>query len=261
MADDVKERVRKILRVLKKEYPEARCLLDHEDPLQLLVATILAAQCTDERVNIATKALFAKLVSAEDFAQVPQAKLEEMIRSTGFFRNKAKAIRAACAEIAQKHGGEVPANMEALVALPGVGRKTANVVLATCFGKQGIIVDTHLSRVTQRIGLTREKDPVKMELALQKVVPKGSWTRFSHVIGFHGRQVCHARRPACETCHIRRWCAYGGSLLAAEAAESAERIDGSARRRGGETSGGEGPRSSFAKATELKKTRKGTKRR
>ena len=210
-AGDLRERVGKILRVLRKDYPDARCLLDHGNALELLVATILAAQCTDARVNVVTKDLFAKLRTAEDFAKVSQAKLEGMIRTTGFFRNKAKAIRAACAEIAEKHGGEAPNTMEALTALPGVGRKTANVILATCFGGQGIIVDTHLSRVTQRIGLTREKDPVKIERALQEVVAKRSWTRFSHCIGFHGRNVCHARRPACEGCHIRRWCEWGGS--------------------------------------------------
>lgn len=207
----VTSRVRGILRVLKKDYPDAQCLLDHENPLQLLVATILAAQCTDARVNIVTRSLFRELRTAEDFANVAQEDLEERVRVTGFFRNKAKAIRAACALIAADHGGRTPDTMEALVALPGVGRKTANVVLATCFGKQGIIVDTHLSRVTQRIGLTREKDPVKIELALQEVVPKRSWSQFSHVIGFHGRKVCHARKPQCESCHVARWCDYYGS--------------------------------------------------
>jgi len=209
LAGDLKGRVRKILGVLRKDYPDARCLLDHENAVELLVATILAAQCTDARVNIVTKELFARLRSAEDFARVSQAKLEGMIRATGFFRNKAKAIRAACAEIAEKHGGEAPETMEALTALPGVGRKTANVVLATCFGGQAIIVDTHLSRVTRRIGLTREKDPVKIERALQEIVAKRSWTQFSHCTGFHGRSVCHARKPGCEGCHVRRWCESG----------------------------------------------------
>lgn len=209
---ELKARVRSILRVLKKDYPDARCLLDHENALELLVATILAAQCTDARVNIVTKDLFKKLRTAEDFAEVPQEKLEGMIRTTGFFRNKAKSVRLACAKLTEEHDGEVPGTMEKLVALPGVGRKTANVVLAVCFGEPGIIVDTHLSRVTQRIGLAKAKDPDKIEAELQEVVARKEWTAFSHVIGFHGRRVCAARKPACERCHITRWCDYYAEL-------------------------------------------------
>ena len=205
------QRTRRILSVLRKDYPDARCLLDHRNALELLVATILAAQCTDERVNQVARNLFAAFKTARDFASVSQSELERMVRPTGFFRNKAKAIRGACAEIASKHGSKVPDTLEGLVALPGVGRKTANVVLAMCFGVQAIIVDTHLLRVTRRIGLTKEKDPDKIELDLQGIVPKGSWTVFSHCIGFHGRRVCRARKPLCEACHITGWCEYYAS--------------------------------------------------
>ena len=200
------DKARRVLRVVRKDYPEARCLLAHENALQLLIATILAAQCTDVRVNQVTPELFRRFPTAAHFARAKQETVEKMIRSTGFFRNKAKAIRGCCAAIVQKHGGAVPEGLDALVALPGVGRKTANVIRATCFGKPGIIVDTHLSRVTRRLGLTKEKDPVKIEFDLQAIVPKKSWSVFSHGVNFHGRLVCHARKPLCEECHLNRWC-------------------------------------------------------
>ena len=200
------DKARRVLRVVRKDYPEARCLLDHENALQLLIATILAAQCTDARVNQVTPELFRRFPTAAHFARAKQETIEKMIRSTGFFRNKAKAIRGCCAAIGRKHGGVVPEDLDALVALPGVGRKTANVIRATCFNQQGIIVDTHLSRVTRRLGLTKEKDPVKIEFDLQAIVPEKGWSVFSHGVNFHGRLVCHARKPLCEECHLNAWC-------------------------------------------------------
>jgi len=210
---DRKSRIRKIIARLRKAYPDARCLLDHENPLQLLVATILAAQCTDERVNKTTPALFKRFRSATDFAAAPLDELEQMIRSCGTFRNKARAIVACGKELAEKHGGQVPAEMDVLSRLPGVGRKTANVVLANCFDVPGIIVDTHMIRVAGRLGLAdphnvEKKYADKIEKELMEAVPRKQWTLFSHLMTFHGRRCCTARKPACPRCPVAALCPY-----------------------------------------------------
>lgn len=199
-------RVRMILRRLAKSYPVARCALNFRNPLELLVATILSAQCTDVRVNMVTPALFARFSSAADYAAADPRELERMIQSTGFFRAKAKRIQAACQMIAADHGGEVPAELDRLVKLPGVGRKTANVVLGNCFDVPGITVDTHVGRLSRRLGLTKLTDPVKVEHDLMKVIPEKDWTVFSHRLIDHGRQVCHARKPKCSECVLENLC-------------------------------------------------------
>ena len=204
---NLKARVRKILEHLERAYPDATCALHHTSALELLVATILSAQSTDARVNMVTPALFAKYGSARDFAGADPRVLEQEIHSTGFFRNKTKSIIGMAQALVERHGGEVPDTMEALVQLPGVGRKTANVVLGTWFGKnEGIVVDTHVQRLATLLGLTKEKDPVKIELDLMALVPRDKWTWFSHTLILHGRQVCIARRPKCEVCVVNRWC-------------------------------------------------------
>ncbi|MBM4041789.1 MAG: endonuclease III [Planctomycetes bacterium] len=210
---DKKARVKKVIAKLGKAYPDARCLLDHTNPLELLVATILAAQCTDERVNKTTPALFARFKSATDFAAAPIEELEGMIRSCGTFRNKARAIVACCKELVEKHGGQVPAEMEVLSNLPGVGRKTANVVLANCFGVPGIIVDTHMIRVAGRLGLAdphnvEKKYAEKIEKELAEAVLRKDWTLFSHLMTFHGRRCCYARKPECPRCVVNALCPY-----------------------------------------------------
>jgi endonuclease-3 len=200
-------RVQAILEQLQEHYPDARCALDFRTPLQLLVATILSAQCTDERVNKVTPALFASYPDAAAFAKADPAELEKAIHSTGFFRNKARAIREASADIVAKHGGEVPRTLEELVELRGVGRKTANVVLGNAYGvNAGIVVDTHVSRVSHRLGLTRETDAVKIEHALMPLVPRESWTLFAHWLILHGRAICHARKPLCSRCPLFPHC-------------------------------------------------------
>jgi endonuclease-3 len=206
----VRERVAQLVEVLPEVYPGAKCELDFKTPLELLVATILSAQCTDKRVNLVTPALFAKYRKAKDYAGASQPTLERMIRSTGFFRNKAKSIRAAAAAIVAKHGGEVPASMSELHDLPGVGRKTANVVLGNAFGKdEGIVVDTHVTRLSHRLRLTRQTDPEKIEQDLMKLVPRNHWTIWSHWLIWHGRRRCFARRPDCTQCEIFRLCPSG----------------------------------------------------
>jgi endonuclease-3 len=201
-------RVQRIIAGLKKAYPGARCELDHTNPLELLVATILSAQCTDKRVNLVTADLFKKYRSAADYAQVPQAELERDIKSTGFFRNKAKSIKACCQAIVEKHGGQVPRTMEELTQLGGVGRKTANVVLGNAFGMNcGVVVDTHVARLAQRLGVTRETAPEKIEQELMKLVPQEQWTMFSHWLIWHGRRRCGARNPDCPGCEIKALCA------------------------------------------------------
>jgi endonuclease-3 len=177
--------------------------------VQLLVATILSAQCTDARVNQVTPPLFKKLRTAKDFAQVRVGDLEEMIRPTGFFRAKAKSIKGCCQALVEKHGGKVPANMEDLIRLPGIGRKTANVVLGSAFSIPGIAVDTHVKRVSQRIGLTQESDPVKIEFDLMDLIPEKDWIDFSHQVIWHGRRLCTARKPKCPVCPLRELCDYG----------------------------------------------------
>lgn len=210
MTDTIsKERVKKILQILKKTYPQVKTALRHRNPLELLIATILSAQCTDTRVNQVTPLLFEKLKTARDFAAVPLTDLEEIIRPTGFYRNKAKSIKACCEAIVTRHGGKVPDNMQALVQLPGIGRKTANVILGAAFQVPGIVVDTHVKRVSQRIGLTRQKDPVKIEFDLMGLIPEKDWIDFSHQIIWHGRILCTARNPKCHECPLRDLCDYG----------------------------------------------------
>jgi endonuclease-3 len=199
-------RVTAILDLLDHSYPAATTALHHENALQLLIATILSAQCTDERVNMTTPALFARYPDAQSLAVAPQAELETMIRSTGFFRNKARSIRECCADIVARHGGEVPRTMEELLTLRGVGRKTANVVLGNAFGVPGVVVDTHVHRLSQRLGFTAENDPVKIEFALMPIVPRERWIAFSHWLILHGRQVCAARKPRCSTCALALHC-------------------------------------------------------
>jgi endonuclease-3 len=199
-------RARRIVALLARQYPDARCALDHGSPLQLLIATILSAQCTDVRVNLVTPALFARYPNARTFAEAKQNDLEQAIASTGFFRNKARNIIACCKNIVEFHGGKVPGTLEELVELPGVGRKTANVILGNSFGVPGITVDTHVGRVSRRLGLTHQVDPVKVEHDLMDLIPRKEWTMFSHRMIFHGRQVCHARRPRCQDCMLAKLC-------------------------------------------------------
>ena len=200
-------RVRKIIARLEKAYSDATSALQHKSALELLVATILSAQSTDARVNLVTPALFAKYPAAQDYAATDPKVLEQEIHSTGFFRNKTKSIIGMAQALVERHGGAVPDTMEQLVRLPGVGRKTANVVLGTWFGKnEGIVVDTHVQRLTMLLGLTKEKDPVKIERDLMALVPRDQWTWFSHTLILHGRRVCIARRPKCEICVINRLC-------------------------------------------------------
>jgi len=205
--DQTKRRAAAVLRRLAKTYPEARCALDHRSPLELLVATILSAQCTDVRVNMVTPHLFEKYATAADYARSPKGVLESEVRSTGFFNAKARSIRAACAAIAAEHGGRVPDTMEALLRLPGVGRKTANVILGKAFGKdEGFVVDTHVGRLSRRLGFTRETDPVKVEADLNALVPKGRRTMGAHLLIAHGRRVCAARKPRCGHCPVDSLC-------------------------------------------------------
>ncbi len=192
---------------LKEAYPDAHCELDHSNPLELLVATILLAQCTDKRVNLVTAALFKKYRSAADYARAPLADLEEAIKTTGFFRNKAKSLKNACQTLVEKHGGQVPRTMEELTQLGGVGRKTANVVLGNAYGINcGVVVDTHVGRLAQRFGLTKETAPEKIEQELMKLVPQEQWTMFSHWLIWHGRRRCYARKPDCPNCEVRDLC-------------------------------------------------------
>jgi endonuclease III len=202
----IRRRARRISHVLAELYPDAECALRHESPLQLLIATILSAQCTDARVNLVTPALFARYQTAADFASAKPQELERLIASTGFFRMKAKNIRACCQILVDRFAGDVPGTLEELVQLPGVGRKTANVVLGDAFGVPGITVDTHVGRLSRRLGLTVHGDPVKVEFDLMAVVPQAEWTSISHGLILHGRQVCFARKPQCEACALNRLC-------------------------------------------------------
>jgi len=203
-----KEKALQIINVFDKLYPEAYCSLEYKNPLELLLSTQMAAQCTDARVNIVAKNLYCKYKTAQDFANADIIELQEDIRSTGFYRNKAKNIIACCKLLVEKYNGKVPGTMEELLELPGVGRKTANLVLYEIYGVQGIIVDTHAKRLSNRIGLTKNDDPEKIEYDLQKIVPKSSWAEFCHKLVSHGREVCKARKPECESCEIRQFCLY-----------------------------------------------------
>jgi len=213
------QRARLLVQRLPEVYPDAHCELDYANPLQLLVATILSAQCTDKRVNMVTPALFRRCPTAKDYADISQEEIEELIRSTGFYRNKGKNIRAMGAQLVTQHGGVVPRTLSELAALPGVGRKTANVVLGNAFGlDEGVVVDTHVSRLSLRLGLTKQTDPIKIEQDLMKLIPRESWTLFSHWLIWHGRRRCKARNPNCQDCEIYDLCPTGPKLLESIAA-------------------------------------------
>jgi endonuclease-3 len=202
-----KRRSTEIIKRLRRTYPEARCALEFRDPLQLLIATILSAQCTDVRVNMVTPVLFKKYPTAVALATAERKDVERIIQSTGFFRNKAKSIQGCCEKLVAEHGGQVPRTMEELVELPGVGRKTANVVLGTAYGiAKGIVVDTHVSRISRRLGLTAKNDAVKIEQDLMALIPQRDWIDFSHEMIHHGRAICLARRPKCEDCPLEPVC-------------------------------------------------------
>jgi len=200
------ERVKKILPVLEKLYPDAKTALNFKNPLELLIATILSAQCTDVRVNIVTKDLFRKYKSVADWAKADIKEIESDIKSTGFYHNKAISIKNSCIAIIEQFDGKVPDTMEQLVTLPGVGRKTANVVLGNAFGTPAIACDTHVIRLSRRLQLSANSDPVKLEFDLAEIIPKKSWTLFSHLLILHGRNVCKARKPDCENCRIAKFC-------------------------------------------------------
>jgi endonuclease-3 len=238
MAESVdarRRRVRALIRHLEHAYPDATIALRFRTPLELLVATILAAQCTDERVNQVTATLFRKYRTAADYAQATPEAFEREIRPTGFFRAKTRSVLGMARALVERHGGEVPRTLEALTALPGVGRKTANVVLGNAFGVPGIAVDTHVFRVTQRLGLAKADAPDDVEAQLAQVVPRAKWTRFCHLIQAHGRQVCRARAPACPECPVRALCPWPGKVAGRGAtgpAVGAPRSDARPRRRG-----------------------------
>ena len=204
---EAKRHARRVVRQLAKDYPDVECALVHSNPLELLVATILSAQCTDERVNLVTRELFKKYRSAADFARAPIKQLETDVKSTGFFRNKAKNIRACCQRLVESYDGQVPQEMEALVELPGVGRKTASVVLGTEFGiAAGVVVDTHVGRLSRRLGLSEASDAVRVERDLIEVLPQKEWIEFSHRMIHHGRAICNARKPRCDGCGFEKFC-------------------------------------------------------
>jgi len=206
-AAERRERALEIVERLKREHSDAHCALTHSDALELLVATILSAQCTDERVNQVTPALFERCPTAAEYAAIDREELEELIRSTGFFRNKARSLQGLGAALVERHDGRVPQTLDELTALPGVGRKTANVVLGNAFGKnEGVVVDTHVGRLSRRLGWTRETDPIKVERDLARLVPRNEWTLLAHLLIFHGRRVCLARRPRCGECVLADLC-------------------------------------------------------
>jgi endonuclease-3 len=206
VADTERKRMSMVLRILRREYPDASCALSHSDPLQLLIATILSAQCTDEQVNRVTPGLFAAYPTAQALSSAPVESIENLVRSTGFYKNKAKNIKACAAALCELHDGMVPSTIEELTSLPGVGRKTANVVLGHAFGLPGLPVDTHVGRLAQLLGFSASGDPVQIETDLCALVPKKSWTETSDLLIFHGRRVCAARKPACERCAIAGYC-------------------------------------------------------
>lgn len=209
----LRERVRKLIVALRRTYPDAHCELNYSNPLELLIATILSAQCTDKRVNMVTAELFKKYRTAADYANAPLSELEQAIKTTGFYRSKARNIQACCRALVERHGGEVPRTMAELTALDGVGRKTANVVLGNAFGvNEGIVVDTHVVRLARRLGLTRHTDANKIEQDLTKLVPRADWTMFSHWLIWHGRRRCFARKPDCAHCEIARLCPSAGKV-------------------------------------------------
>ena len=205
--DELKKRVREVIRRLKRAYPDAKTSLNHTNPFELLIATILSAQCTDERVNIVTADLFRKYRQPEDYLRVPARELEKDIQSTGFFRNKTKSIQGTSRVLSEEYGGQVPQTMDELLELPGVARKTANVVLGNAFGiKAGVVVDTHVTRLSHRLGFTQQKTAEKIEQDLIEIVPKKEWVIFPHLMIYHGRKICKARNPLCAECVIEKQC-------------------------------------------------------
>ncbi len=206
MKDDVRKRALAIFKILSEEFPEARCMLEFSSPFELLVATILASQCTDKKVNEVTKTLFRKYRSPKDYVNAPEKELESDIRSTGFYRSKTRSLKQCCKGIIEKHEGKVPKDMDALTSLGGVGRKTANCVLGNAFGIPGIVVDTHVLRLSRRMGFTEEKQADKVEADLMPLIPQEEWTRFSHVMADHGRAYCSARNPLCDECPVAHLC-------------------------------------------------------
>lgn len=217
-----RKRAREIVARLRAEYPNAKCSLNFTTPLELLVATVLSAQCTDERVNAVTPQLFKKYQTAEDYARAQPEELEQDVKQTGFYRNKAKNIRGAATLLVERFGGEVPRTMPELLTLPGVARKTANVVMGNAYGiVEGVVVDTHVGRLAKRLGLTRQDDPVKVEQDLMALLPREDWLDLSHLMIYHGRAVCQARKPLCERCVLSDICPTGQELLGATAAPAA----------------------------------------
>jgi endonuclease-3 len=206
-------RIANILKTLKRIYPDVKTQLHYRNPFELLVATILSAQCTDKQVNSVTQVLFDRLKTPDDFARVSQEMIEDLIHSTGFFRNKAKNIQNCARMLVEKYNGEVPKTLHELVRLPGVGRKTANVVLGAAFGTPGVVVDTHVGRISQRLGLTGNKDPIKIELDLMQVIPQKEWNDFSLRLIYFGRETCKARKPACPTCPLYKWCNFPDKIM------------------------------------------------
>ncbi|HET9110507.1 MAG TPA: endonuclease III [Ktedonobacterales bacterium] len=228
---DERERAERIVAELRHLYPGAKCSLDFDSPLELLVATMLSAQCTDERVNQVTKSLFQKYRTPEDYANANPEELEQDIKQTGFYRNKAKHIREAAQMIVERYHGETPRTMDELIALPGVARKTANVVMGNAFGVvEGVVVDTHVGRLARRLGLTDSEDPVKVEQELMALLPQGDWLDLSHMLIMHGRAVCQARKPFCETCTLAPLCPTGQTTLGLAAEPAAEPVAAKAKR-------------------------------
>jgi endonuclease-3 len=209
---DPAQKIGPILQLLDKHYPDAHCTLDFTNPLELLVATVLSAQCTDVRVNQVTPAIFTQYPTAAHYADAPLKDLEQAIYTTGFYRQKAKSIKALCRALVEKFGSRVPDSLDDLVKLPGIGRKTANVILGNAFGIPGLVVDTHMGRVAQRLGLTRQKDPVKIEFDLMPLVPQNRWIKFSHQMIWHGRRICSAKKPVCPACPLLPYCDYGSRV-------------------------------------------------
>jgi endonuclease-3 len=207
------EKIGPILKLLDKHYPDAHVTLDFTNPLELLVATVLSAQCTDVRVNQVTPAIFEQYPTAAHYADAPLEDLEQAIYTTGFYRQKAKSLKALCRALVDQFGGQVPASLDGLVKLPGIGRKTANVILGNAFNIPGVVVDTHMGRVAQRLGLTRQKDPVKIEFDLMPLVPKERWVKFSHQMIWHGRRICSAKKPDCRHCPLLPYCDYGAKAM------------------------------------------------
>ena len=202
----MEQRIKNILKILDEHYPDVKVALHYSNPLELLIATILSAQCTDERVNQLTPHLFKKYPTAKDYAMADLKTLEQDIKPTGFYKNKAKHIKECCQVLVEKYNGQVPANLEILTKLPGVGRKTANVVLGNAFDMPGIVVDTHVRRVANRLGLTKHQDALKIEKDLMQLIPKEKWTKFSLQLTWHGRRICKARNPQCNKCPLHKWC-------------------------------------------------------